>query len=254
MEFIHRFIDACGGSYDWLSFHPYGWTPEVLFPFMESIADYAAKEGHPTKLLITEWDFWIQGREKFDYMMQRNFEAVKYENVVTAIHYRLWQYQEPIYMFGVLWEGWGVAGVAQPKGSPMHDSYDAFWIWRDFRGERVQADTRLEAKDVTEKLLKHVRVSGSVGQGKAAAVLYYDWAYGGTGFKDFAKGVNYSKVLVDLKLVLPPSDKERTVTVSKATGEGFEIIKKGIKVPAGQKEYADTIEIAPLTGIAVTVE
>ena len=253
-EFIHKFIDMCGGSYDWLSFHPYGWTPEVLFPFMESIADYAAKKGHPTELLITEWDFWIQGREKFDYMMQRNFEAVQYENVVTAIHYRLWQYGEPIYMFGVLWEGWGVSGIAQPKGSPMHDSYDAFWIWRDFRGERVQADTRLEAEDVTEKLLKHVRVSGSVGQNKATAVLYYDWAYGGTGYKDFAKGLNYAKVAVDLKLVLPPSDKERTVTVSKATGEGFEIIKKDVKVPAGQKEYADTIEIAPLTGIAVTVE
>jgi uncharacterized membrane protein len=253
-QYIHSFIDQCGGSYDWLSFHPYGWSPEVLFAFLEGIADYAKQKGHPTEILITEWDFWIQGRQKFDYMMLRYFEAVKHPNVISGIHYRLWQYSEPIYMFGVLWEGYGPAGVAGKKGDPMHDAYDAFWLWRDFRGERVKAEVTLADPAVTAKLLQHVSVAGSTLNGKSSAVLYYGWAYGGDGFKDFVKGVNYAKIAVDLKLVLPPSDKERKLTVSRATGEGFEIVKQGVKVAAGQKEVSETIEVAPLTGYAVTVE
>jgi hypothetical protein len=255
-QFINQFIDQCGNDYDWLSFHPYGWSPNALFPFLQEIASYSKQKGHEPELLITEWDFWIQGREKFDYMMQRYFEIVKYDNISAALHYRLWQYAEPTYMFGVLWEGWGPSHIAGKKGDPMNDAYDALWIWRDYRGQRVEVDTQLDTKSegVSTQLLQHVHVAGSVGTNKADAVLYYDWAYGGTGYKDIATGINYAKVTVDLKLLLPPSNKERTVTLSKATGEKFEIVKKDIKIPAGKTEYSDTIEIAPLTAMAVSVE
>ena len=134
--FIHQFINETGGCFDWLSFHPYGWTTDVLFAFLQDVQNYHVKKvGKPVELFITEWDFWIQGRQKFDYMMVRNFDAVKHEDVPCALHYRLWQYCEPIYMFGVLWAGWGPQGIVGAQGTPMHDAYDAFWLWRDFRGQ-----------------------------------------------------------------------------------------------------------------------
>jgi hypothetical protein len=55
-------------------------------------------------------------------------------------------------------------------------------------------------------------------------------------------------------MALPPSSKQRSATISKATGEGTEIVKQGIVIPAGQKEYSVILEIPPLTGTSVTVE
>ncbi len=84
--------------------------------------------------------------------------------------------------------------------------------------------------------------------------LYYDRGYDGTGYKDYAKGIAYPTVKVALKMALPPSSKQRSATISKATGEGTEIVKQGIVIPAGQKEYSVILEIPPLTGTSVTVE
>ena len=71
------------------------------------------------------------------------------------LHYRLWQYNEPIYFFGVLWAGYFPAGAK--RGEPMHDAYDAFWAWKDFRGRRVQSNAELADKRVSEKLLEHLQ-------------------------------------------------------------------------------------------------
>jgi hypothetical protein len=39
-----------------------------------------------------------------------------------------------------------------------------------------------------------------------------------------------------------------------ANGQGFEILKKDIKVPVGEKEHTETIELPPMTGMAVSVQ
>lgn len=251
-KYIQRFIDTVGKDFDALSFHPYGWTFDTLFPFLQSVENtYVQKVGKRVELMITEWDFWIQGRQKFDYMMRRNYYAVAAPDLVCAVHYRLWQYAEPIYLFGVLYMDWGVGkGKA---GQPMHDSYDAFWSWKDFRGERVETRTELVGTDVTEKILKHLHADASKGDAALNVVLYYDWAYGGTGFKDFAKGLNYPKVKVNLKLQLPDGLKGRKLTISQATGEGFTDLKKDVVIPDGKKEYTDTLEVLPLTAITVSI-
>ncbi|MCY3021597.1 MAG: hypothetical protein NTW87_21495 [Planctomycetota bacterium] len=252
-RFIHQFIDTVGADFDALSFHPYGWTLDVLFPFLQSVEDYyVQKVGRHVELMITEWDFWIEGRQKFDYMVRRNYRAVAVPDLVCALHYRLWQYGEPIYLFGVLHCDWGVGkGKA---GTPMHDAYDAFWIWKDFRGERVESRKTLAGNDVSEKLLHHVHADASTGDGRFNAVLYYDWAYGGTGYKDFARGLAYPKVKVNLKLQLPEALMGKKLTLSEATGQGFSDLKKDVPIPDGQKEYTDSIEMAPLTAVSVTVK
>ena len=103
-------------------------------------------------------------------------------------------------------------------------------------------------------MLDHLHLDGCKDGDKLGAMLYYDWAYDGTGYKDYVRGVNYPTVKVDLALRITPSDKERTLTISKATGEGFQVVKQNVKVAAGQKEVAETIDIAPLTGYAITVQ
>jgi hypothetical protein len=187
-------------------------------------------------------------------MMTRWFASVKREDLLGTIHYRLWQYVEPIYMFGVLWAGWGPKDVVGEKGTPIHDAYDAFWIWRDFRGQRVAYAKTLGTKDASARLLDHLHLDGSRSVGKLNAILYYDWAYDGTGYKDYARGISYPKAKVALKLVLPPSDKPRKLTVAKATGEGFEVVKKDVAIAGGASDHLEAIEIEPMTAMSITIE
>ena len=249
-KFIEQLCNECGKDFDALSFHPYGWTLDVLFPFLQSVEDrYVKATGKHVELIITEWDFWVQGRQKFDYMMRRNYWAVKAPDLTGAIHYRMWQYSEPIYQFGVMY-------CYDPKtaGQPMHDAYDAFWTWKDFRGQRVDTQTAVVSKNVTDKLLKHIYADSAKGEAGLNTVLYYDWSYDGTGFKDYTKGANYAKVKVHLKMLLPEGLKGKKLTISQATGEGFSDLKKDVELKDGQKEFSDTVEIAPLTGITVSIK
>ncbi|HPD16786.1 MAG TPA: hypothetical protein PLE19_17705 [Planctomycetota bacterium] len=255
MRYIRQLLDEAGGEIDWLSFHPYGWTASEFYRFTDGIQAYARSKGLSNlKLMITEWDFWIQGREKFDYMMTRWFASVPREDLLGTIHYRLWQYVEPIYMFGVLWAGWGPKDVVGPRGTPIHDAYDAFWIWRDFRGRRVATTKALASADTSPRLLDHLHLDASENGGKLNALLYYGWAYDGTGYKDYAKGIAYPRVKVSLKLALPPATAARNLTISRATGEGFEVLAKGVAIPAGAKEHVQAIEAEPLTAYSITVE
>jgi hypothetical protein len=61
-------------------------------------------------------------------------------------------------------------------------------------------------------------------------------------------------VKVSLKLTLPPSATARKLTVSKATGEGFEAVKKDVAIPPNQSEHTETVNIEPLTAISITIE
>ncbi|MCL2117788.1 MAG: hypothetical protein FWH27_05085 [Planctomycetaceae bacterium] len=94
--YLEQFIDECGANIDWIARHPYGWTGEMLFSLQDRFEAYARSKGHDhIKFFVNEWDFWIMGRQKFDYMMKRNFEAVKRsESLLGTLHYRLGMYNE----------------------------------------------------------------------------------------------------------------------------------------------------------------
>jgi hypothetical protein len=133
----------------------------------------------------------------------------------------------------------------------MHDAYDAFWIFRDFRGDR--APVRKTSADAAA-VLPHV-VADAVRSGdKLNAVVYFDWAYGLAGIPDTARGVNYAKVEAAVKLDFPASKRERKLTISKATGEGFSVVKQDVVVAAGATTYADTIELPPATAVSITLQ
>ena len=249
-----QFLAAANPDLDWISCHPYGWTGERVFEQQDKIAAFQKEHGlRSIPFIITEWDFWIQGREKFDYMMLRDFQAVQRTNLIGTLHYRLGQYAEPVYLFGVLWTGANPEKGAGEKGTPMHDSYDAFWLWRDFRGSRV-AVSKTARQSTLVPLLEHLHADAARDGDKLNVVLYCDWAYEGSGFKDYARGINYAQTRVRLRLALPPATRGRTLTVSRATGSGFETIGAPLAIPAGQKRLEHTVEIKPLTGLSITVQ
>ena len=252
MPYLEQFIEQCGAKADWISRHPYGWTGEMVFTLNQKFEEWAKARGHDhLKFIITEWDFWIMGRQKFDYMVRRNFEAVKHtDSVLGTLHYRLGYYPEPIYLFGVLWNGSNREKGGGEWGEPMHDAYDAFWIFRDFRGARAAVETSAD----NAKLAARVHADATVDGAKHNVVLYYDWAYGGDGFKDYEKGVRHPSVeaTVNLSFVAGETTLPRTMTISKATGEGFEVVRQGVPVPAGDK-HTLTLELEPLTAYSITV-
>lgn len=243
IPYLPQFLEAVNPDMDWISRHPYGWTGEMVFAQQDKVTAYMKEHGlRQIPFIVTEWDFWIQGRQKFDYMMTRNFEAVQHDNLLGTLHYRLGQYAEPIYLFGVLWTGWGKEKGAGPKGTPMHDAYDAFWIWRDFRGQRVTVKKTVAA-ETSSAVSAHLYADATRDGEALNVVLYSDWAFSGEGFFDAARGVRYTNTRVNLRLQLPPSTRARTLTINGANGEGFQVLGEPIIVPAGQKELAPTVEI-----------
>ena len=253
IPYIKPFIDACGEKIDWISRHPYGWTGEMLFKAQDEYMEYAASKGYGhIKFIVTEWDFWIQGRQKFDYMIKRNFEAVKREHLLGALHYRFGMYNEPIYLFGLVWVGWGQDRGAGKPHTPMHDAYDAFWIFRDFRGSRAAVEKT--ASDENAAALAHVQADAARDGDTLNLVVYSDWAYDGKGATDSARGIRFNKVNAAIELAFPASEKARTMTLSRATGEGFEIVKKDVAVPAGATSLSEVIEAVPLTAYSITIK
>jgi len=247
--YMYQFIDECGGHIDWVARHPYGWTGEMVFKLQNDFMDYAKSKGHGhIKFMINEWDFWIMGRQKFDYMIKRNFEAVKSESLIGTLHYRLGMYNEPIYLFGVLWAGWGQDRGAGTPNTPMHDAYDAFWIFKDFRGARAAVE-----KEDAGKFARHVHADAIVDGKKMNVVLYYDWAYGGEGYTDYESGTRYTKIGAEIKLDFPKElAGAKKMTISKATGEGFAVVKDNVAIPAGAN-YTMTLDLEPLTAYSLTI-
>ena len=252
VPYLKAFIDACGAKIDWISRHPYGWTGERVFAVQDEFSAYAAAKGYThLKFIVTEWDFWIQGRQKFDYMVKRTFEAVKRENLLGALHYRLGMYNEPIYLFGLLWGGWGQDRGAGVPNTPMHDAYDAFWIFRDFRGDRVAVEKSARGLDA---LLPHVLADGARQGDTLNLVLYYDWACGGGGFEDYAAGLRYPRVKAKVTMAFPAAGKDRVLSIGRANGEGFETVRQDVKIPAGATTFRDDIDLPPATAYSVAIQ
>jgi hypothetical protein len=84
--------------------------------------------------------------------------------------------------------------------------------------------------------------------------LYEDWAYEGTGFKDYARGLNYPSTKVNLRIQIPPANRARQLVISKANGEGFEAVGEPVTVAAGDKVVERTVEVSPMEGFSLSLK
>lgn len=253
VPYAKMFLDAVHGKVDFLSRHPYGWTGEMLFKLQDEIQAYAKQKGYPPqKFFITEWDFWIAGVPKFDYMMRRSFEAVKRDDLIGALHYRLDQYPEPIYNFGMLWAGFG-AGAGK-RGEPMHDAYDAAWAFRDFRGHRVPVKVTAQDKDQSPSLLHHFLADATVSGEKANVVLYYDHGCEGEGMTDYVNGAQISTINAKVVMNVAPSHRKRAVKIGYANGENFSEDQKSISVAPDAQQVALQVELKPHSAATISLE
>ena len=107
---------------------------------------------------------------------------------------------------------------------------------------------------VSAGLAAHLLADATRDGDRVNAVLYYDWAYDGTGYKDYVAGKAYPIVGITVKLTVPPSAVDRDLILATATGEGFKELKRqATAVRAGQTDISVSLDVQPLTAVAVTV-
>lgn len=249
LPYVSWFLDGTKGKVDFLSRHPYGWTPDMLFKVQDDFQAYCKSKGYPPQhFCITEWDFWIAGAPKFDYMMKRSFGMVKRTDLVGTMHYRLDQYPEPVYTFGAIWAGFG-PGTGK-RGLPMTDAYDPYILFNRFRGSRAATSVAC----VDARLAEHVYADSAItGSGDVTTVVYYDHGYDGNGFTDYAAGKQYGQVKASVAIKLPPQSRKRTLTVRTSTGEGVKDDQTRVDVMPNQTEVKVNVTLHPHQGTAITV-
>jgi hypothetical protein len=109
------------------------------------------------------------------------------------------------------------------------------------------------AADGAEGALPHVLADG-VRRGDALnLVVYSDWAYDGGGWTDLETHVRYVRTHATVELTFPPSSKARVLTLSRATGEGFETVRGDVPVAAGTTTCAETLELSPMTAYSISI-
>jgi len=95
-------------------------------------------------------------------------------------------------------------------------------------------------------------VDATVNDTQSNVVIYYDWAYDGGGYKDYADGTRYTTVEATINLSFAKDQPQpRFVTISKATGEGFEVISENVEIPAGTM-LSLKLTLEPLTAYSIT--
>jgi len=250
LPYVDWFLDGTKGNVDFLARHPYGWTPDMLFKLQDEWQARCKSKGYPAPhFCITEWDFWIAGAPKFDYMMKRTFGSVKRTDLVGAMHYRLDQYPEPVYIFGALWAGFG-PGQGK-KGMPITEVYDPYLLFNHFRGSRVQTGVACSDARLREHVLSESAISPS---GDVTTVLYYDHGYDGNGYTDFAAGKHYGQVNATVTMRLPPQPRKRTLTMQSSSGDGAKDEAAKIDVMPNQSEVKVNVTLHPHQATAITIQ
>ena len=129
------------------------------------------------------------------------------------------------------------------NNTPMHDAYDSFWAFRDFRGQR--APTVKTAG--TDPVPSSQTMCWPTQPGTATSSTSFSITTGhtdGTGYKDYAKGINYDKVNAKLKLAVTPSNKARTLTVSRGQAKVSTLLKKDVAIPPGRRNTPTRLSLA----------
>ncbi|HEY9718635.1 MAG TPA: glutamine amidotransferase [Trichormus sp.] len=249
LPYVNWFLDGTKGKIDFLARHPYGWTPDMLFKMQDNFQTYCKSKGYPAQhFCITEWDFWIAGAPKFDYIMKRTFGMVKRTDLIGTMHYRLDQYPEPVYNFGAIWAGFG-PGTGK-RGLPMTDAYDPYELFNRFRGSR--ATTSVACPDA--RLAEHIYADSAItSSGDITTVVYYDHGYDGNGFTDFAGGKQYTAVKATLTIKLPPQSRQRALTIRTSTGEGVKEDPTTMNIMPNQTQVKVNVTLHPHQGTAITI-
>jgi hypothetical protein len=229
---------------DFIAWHCRDMQPEAMFAVLDKVESNEKVAGK-IPILISECDYPSTGTEKFDYLMRRTFAALKRDDLMGLLHYRLDQAEEGNYLAGLLWAG---VGAGKDKiGLPMHDVYDAYLIFNSTRCGaadcRFQADNRK-----LEPLLQHLYAvaSGCGDPPTVNLVLYYDSYH-------LSKRTRFERVDVNVHLSLTSSPEARRMRITQSRGVGF-TIHPSLQIAPGESSKDFVVSLQPHTAVSIVIQ
>jgi hypothetical protein len=141
--FMLDFIEEVGDVADFYTMHFYNQDPVLMARRIEDWADYIRDEtGRSEPLLnITESDNWeLQGPEKIDYLLVRQFELVRRADKIAGFHH----FSLPYYAE----QSDRIFGLIRPNGRVVQHNYLPYWLFNGYEGTHVATKSFVEEEAV----------------------------------------------------------------------------------------------------------
>lgn len=230
-QYAEEFLENCGEQTDYFVFHHYGPMGEGVQPIIDSLDRYLAmyrslpgKEN--AKAMITETDAWFEGREKQQFMMERQFAFIeRSDDLLSVHHFCVMAYNESgNYEFGMINDSGGV----------IEGTFWPYWLFRNWAGDTVYAFVNDEGES---GVLVAASIDQRAGKTLATAVLHNS---------------AQETQSVNALMMLPELDAPLTVTIERLTGT--QPVKQQLfTLPAGSTKLVQSMELQAGESAAVHV-
>ncbi len=227
--YMSDFIKTCGKNADYLIYHSYGESPaQIEKDIRKWTSDFRALPGkQDAKIMITETDFWIQGWEKLQLVLERQFRLIGVQDLVHAVHhFCCLAYNEGgNYSFGVVDMNGGVFG----------GTFWPYWLFRNLYGNMTPAKRegpRAEDYDVV--------ASRIVREGRTLATAVFH-------------NKSDANLPINTTLAFEPDKADRVLTFARLA-KNSNGIEKALRVPAGTNEMPFSFTLKPGEACALTLQ
>jgi hypothetical protein len=214
VEYMERFLAACGENVDFVIFHHYGPKGQGISPITDNIKLFAemfrAIPGKGNgKVMITETDAWFNGWDKMDFMFERQFALIDMADLIAGIHHFCALYYNESGNYGF--------GMVDEKGGVVPGTFWPYWLFRNTIGQLAP----VKMPSVTPLNVVATTHTNEKGAFLASAVL---------------RNPTDDTLSIRTHLIFPPSNAARVLTVDHLK-EDFQGISNVIPIRAGTTEY-----------------
>lgn len=232
IDYMRRFLEACGHNTDYVVFHHYGPQGEGVEPLMEYVDGYLRMFREITgnrdgKIMMTETDAWFAGFPKMDFMMERQFEFIRRQADIAAIHHFCVMYynESGNYAFGLIDRHGGVVG----------GTFWPYWLFRNWIGDMAP-----------------VTKNGDQGTRFNATATRTDSADSQIMTAVFHNPTD-SRLQAPVELFFEPAPVDRVLAIGGITTEhqGLRAVRR---IRAGQRHFSDTLTLAPGEALSYTLQ
>jgi hypothetical protein len=230
VEYMERFLAACGENTDYVIFHHYGPMGEGVAPITDNIKKFAemfraipGKENG--KVMITETDAWFVGWEKMDFVLERQFRMLELSDLIESIHhFCAMSYNESgNYSFGIVDEKGGIIG----------STFWPYWLFRNTIGDLAAVTVPEDAK--LDIVATHHR--NEEGAFLGSTVL---------------RNLSEARARSEVTLKFEPQEKVRILTMERVR-DGYNGLQQVVTIPAGEASHTLLVNFFPREAVALTM-